>query len=229
MRERWSAWRCAALGALAALVCLASSARPAAQPAPMRGDGAGMVGWLAERPDLDSDWDDWGHAVLIGVSGGVYWTEHLRTAIDFTWSDDTDLSVARQVPAAGLSWAPLAYSGWDIGHTQIGVGQHYQFFSNTWVHPYVGGGVLIDWERRSSYTPRQAFPIDWRPGSDPGTWVVVAEESRTGPDTRVVARPFFEGGAKVYVSERAFFRAELRWVARDTQQLATRFGVGVDW
>lgn len=214
---------------LATLAVLLTAAAAPAQPAPVRGDAAGVLGWLAERPDLEDDWDDWANVFLAGVGGGVYWTEHLRTAFDLTWSDEAGVTASRAVPVPGLSWQPSAYTEWQIGHTQLALGQQYQFLSNTWVHPYVGGGLLLDWERRQSETPRQEIGFDWRPGGVPGRSVVIAEASRTGPDTRVVARPFVEGGAKFYLSERAFFRAEVRWAGNGTRQIATRFGVGVDW
>lgn len=213
----------------AALTVLAGWIAPppaAAEPPTARADAGAFLGWMSERPDVENPWDQWFHVFLGGVEAGLYWTEHLRTMVDVTWTAAGRLSVSRPVDVPGIPWASI-YTELQVAHTQVGLGQQYQFFSNAWVHPFVGAGLVLDWERTSAYTPRQQFPTSL-PGGAPGDFVVV-EESRTGPDTRLVARPFVSGGAKFYVAPRAFFRAEARWAGRDTNQIAARFGFGADF
>jgi len=218
--------RAAALAVLAC--CLAPSPTTAQTPPRTRADLSALLGWMAEQPDVESQWDEWFHVFLVGVEGGVYWTEHLRTTLDVSWASEGQLDESRPVRLPGIPWASV-YTDVRVTHTQVGLGQQYQFFSNAWVHPFVGGGLLLDWERTTRYTPRQEFPLSYLPGGQPGGWVVVAEESRTGPDTRLVVRPFVSAGAKFYLAQRAFFRADVRWAGRDTRQIAARFGFGADF
>ena len=66
-----------------------------------------------------------------------------------------------------------------------------------------------------------------RPGAGPNRLV---EERIDGPTTSSALRGVLGGGAKFYVTEKAFLRTDGRWsFGRDRHTLAGRIGFGIDF
>ena len=95
----------------------------------------------------------------------------------------------------------------------------YQFLHNTWVHPYVGGGVDVDWERRRADSDDRGFVA-----APPG--VVASSDPGDAIARRTSVRAVLLTGAKFYVSPRVFARTDLR-VSFTDQIDALRWGAGV--
>ena len=101
----------------------------------------------------------------------------------------------------------------------------YQFFENSWCHPFAGVGFVVEREtERAPVLPAQTF------FRDPLTRVLLPELPALDTTT-VSTRPFGTLGFKAYASERVFFRMDVRIAASSdrVESLLWRAGVGVDF
>jgi hypothetical protein len=199
-----------------------ASAQPP-QPAPVvRADVVGLVGWLnVSQPG--GEYDRWINQLgTLGAAAGWYWNDHLKTEIDFAVSSTADHFEYRDIVIDGRTGfvnSRTRFSSWSLA-----VGQQYQFYRNVWFHPHLGAGVDLAWEttrredeggqvydpvtRQYRFIPRQSFPT---------------EED-------LVVRPFAEVGFKAYMSQRSFFRTDVRFNVRNgIDEVVFRFGFGADF
>jgi hypothetical protein len=197
----------------------ARSLKPAQFP---RWDASGSFGMLAlTGSETHSSWADWEQNAEYRFDLGRYWTTHLKTdvAVSMTngWQDYE--SVRLSVPGAPNAYA---YDRITRRLTTIAPAVTWQFRENTFMHPYVSGGVklnLLDEHRvRESGTFRSGTV---------GYTVAPFEERRTA----VQARPFMAGGFKSYISRSVFARTEARLAfAEDgVRHVSVIAGVGVDF
>jgi hypothetical protein len=193
---------------------------------PARWDVAGSAGWLGvNKADVfDTGWNDWYDSAHFGASAGYYWTPHVKTEFD----------VATTTESRILSYDSLAVPG-DIylfprprehlfRSTTLSGGVSYQFFENTWFHPFLGVGVDVVRESTRIDMPQYAIPLrDGRP--------LLLPAATTDWQASVAARPFAAGGFKWYVSERAFIRGDLRtsFSSNGGESVVWRAGVGFDF
>jgi hypothetical protein len=176
-----------------------------------RGDAGAYVGMFgANKSELDG-FDDWYNRTWYGgVSAGYYWTEHLKTEVDFSATSRGDIYEipAPAAPSTDVYTGPI---GHDFTTRRIAVAQHYQFFHNAWFHPTIGGGVAFTWET----TERTRL---------------VEPERRENPETHHRATAFAATGFKAYVSRRGFFRSDLRVAFADrVEDVTVRLGFGIDF
>lgn len=194
--------------------------RPAAQS---RWDAAAHITWLGERRvTAPFEWDRWINVASGGGSVGYYWTPHLKTEFDLSTSTEDEIYSVELIALPGTNTFFPLQRDHDFRVTTASAGITGQFFENTWFHPFVGTGLEIVREREhvettlSSVPPRTPLPP------------IV-----TGPETsvRLKARPYAAAGFKVYVSERAFIRTDVRtsWSANGLAALAWHSGVGFDF
>jgi len=106
----------------------------------------------------------------------------------------------------------------------VGVSQQYQFFHNVWFHPHVAAGVNITRVRQRD-DPSRIYLYD------PVTGTSRFEPPRAGTErTSVTANPFIAIGYKAYLSDRAFFRNDLRIAFRGgPNETVLRLGFGFDF
>jgi hypothetical protein len=216
----------------AAVWLLGAAAAGAQEPAKVplnRGDIHFVMGWQnlhKPQPGQPSYNDnDWVNGIFYGGAGtGWYWTEHVKTQVDF---------------GAGTRGRQYRFenrlvNGQTIGLSSVvrmrqqnlAVAQQYQFFRNQWFHPHVAAGIDLTWET----TTERAEPVILYPTQQPGPPRVLREAAVIGPDTRLRVRPFGEVGFKAYVSTRGFLRSDLRMLARNgIDEVQVRFGFGVDF
>src|SRR5437773_569792 len=103
-----------------------------------------------------------------------------------------------------------------IAHAQP-VAPIYQFGRNAPFHPYAFAGVDVD--REHIDLERHTFINGPRP----------FETHQTSSSTRIRARGFTGAGFKAYVSERAFFKGEMKLdIGQSLNQVTWKAGVGVD-
>lgn len=210
-----------AAGLLTLSLAGSASAQTASAP---RGDAVGIAAWqLADTGDTgpyaNTRWDG---AFFGGAGAGVYWTEHHKTELDFGASTSTSGFHARQIVVDGHP----ALESWTLRFSRrtLGISQHYQFFRNAWFHPHVAAGVNVTWERRvEDYQPLTIY----EPNRPPR---FVRGPRSEGPRTETTLRPFVATGFKAYVSERAFFRTDMRIAFRGApDESHVRVGFGVDF
>lgn len=214
-----------AAAALLAGAALAGAQEPPRVP-PVRGDAHVVIGWQnlhKEQPERQYR-DDWINRIFYGGAGaGWYWTEHLKTQVDFGAG-----SKGRQ-----YRFEPLVINGQNTGTSSrvsvkqqsVAIAQHYQFFRNQWFHPHVGAGIDIARETTSEeYQPIVVFDNVTRTSRQ------VRPARTEGPDHRTIARPFVETGFKAYMTRRAFFTGDSRLMFRNgLEEVLFRFGFGVDF
>lgn len=191
---------------------------------PARWDVAGHTGWLGgNKSDVGAEWDDWFDAWQGGASAGYYVTPHLKTEIQASFAGHGRVQGNELVPIPGLPYPAYRVQEHLFDTSSVGAGVSYQFRENAWFHPYVGGGVDVIRERHRIEVPQQVFP-----GRDPG--LSVASPGKAADTVSWDPRPFVSAGFKLYLSERAFMRSELRSSLshRGAAYMAWSAGIGVD-
>ena len=187
-----------------------------------RWDVGGSIGLLTvTTSESRKSWNGWDQNAEYRFDLGRYWTTHLKTDVAVTtnnmWSDWR----SERLPVPG---APTAYAYTQIDRRWFGVAPAvtWQFRENTFMHPYVSGGVKVsileEHSFRDATTQRSgaiSYPV---PGLD---------ERRT----LVLARPFVAGGFKSYINRSVFVRTEGRVAfAQDgVRQVSAIVGIGVDF
>jgi outer membrane protein W len=209
--------------ALAAIVAVLALAAPAAAQTSSgrlaRADAAGALGWFNARkvvPDANSYDNDWYNRSLYGGgSAGWYWTDNWKTELEAGATTEADLRATQLDTVNGR--LTTFYSTYQFSTRRIAVGQHYQFFRNAWVHPFVGGGLDLAWETIDRYDEQYSS----------------AGPSRIEHPERSEfhARPFATLGLKAYMTQRGFFRTDLKFVAAShgLEEVTLRLGLGIDF
>ena len=219
-----------ALSLVPLLVLLGGSPAAAQAPVPFtRADLQGTVGWYNIRsPQPAGDFygsdNDWMNAIgQADAAGGWFWTEHLRTSVDFGVN-----STGRQ-----YQYGPAFVNGQQVYQSrhiglrqwQVGIGQQYQFGHNAWFHPHAGGGVLIAFQHRTiEADPAYYYDQATRTSRTIGSYTIEARDE-------TIVRPFVDAGFKAYVSRHVYFVHDTRFVAggHGLEQLGFKFGFGVDF
>lgn len=191
-------------------------------------DVAASIGVLSANPEPTEPFaGDWYTEGRYALTVGRDWTEHLKTELEFATSTEGDRYSVRNANVPGVpQYFPIS-SRDHFQLNQVSGRLAWQFLDNTWVHPYVFGGVIVDIERRKTYTPEQIYHPD--PRSQAGR-IVVTPELRRGPEFVTRAGATAGAGAKIYMTPNAFFNAALiATYARPAQTVSLIGGFGVDF
>jgi hypothetical protein len=204
-------------------LALAAAVPAGAQPL-VRADLTGLAGWFnAHAPDYSS-YDDWyNRSAYVGASLGWYWTDHLKTELEFGATSPGELYGSQVTEVGGVQTYGSARHRFTT--RRIVAGQQYQFFRNAWAHPHAAAGVDLTWQtHEQSNDPVVVYDQASR------TSRVVQPARTIGPSTELVGRPFAEIGTKLYLSQRAFFRSDLRVTLHGgVDEVLLRFGLGIDF
>jgi hypothetical protein len=214
---------------LVAAAMLAVPVESAAQAAPrQRGDVTASFGWLyldtqVERAGNRTPRDN---TLYGGVAAGWYWTEHLKTEIEAGAGTEGE-GYGNDVLTRNGRIVSRFHRG-TVQRKSIGIAQQYQFGRNAWFHPHVAAGVTLDFDTRThQYDAIVDFFDPTRPGGS------VIEPARTeGPIRSTTLRPHVGAGFKAYVSQRAFFRADVRvggFTSHGVDDVLARIGFGFDF
>jgi hypothetical protein len=206
---------------------LASAAPARAQRAPIaRADLAGTAGWLAvnkEPPAVFDYGDDWQDSLFAAATAGWYWSDHIKTELEFGMGTEATAFGARQIVVDGRLTSEFVESRYT--RRTLAAGQHYQFFRNAWFHPHVGAGLNVTFQEVTDHT--RPVVVYNPPTGGP---TVIRRELVEGPRTEVFASPFVSTGFKAYLTQRGFFRSDLKVTLRSgVDEVLLRFGFGVDF
>lgn len=219
---------------LAGAVLGAAVAPAAAQDAPSRSDrslvpakfprwdAGGSLGLLVvSTSDSGSSWGGWDQKADYRFDVGRYWTTHLKTEVAVSTTNPSDDYETVSFVMPGVAY-PFAYDTIDRQMHTVAPAITWQFRENTFMHPYVSGGVKIGLLQEHRYRDVATY----RSGTV--SYPVPALDERR---TVVLARPFVAGGFKSYVSRSVFVRTEGRVAfAQDgVRQVSIMAGVGVDF
>ena len=207
---------------------LAGAQEPARAPL-ARGDAHFVIGWQnlhKDQPPAVQNCcnNDWLNNIFYGAGGvGWYWTDHLKTQVDFGGGTRADQYRYSYVTTGTQS--TNTSSRLSVQEQSVAVGQQYQFFRNQWFHPHVGAGLDIARETtRETYQPIFVYDSATR------TTTQLAPQRTEGPEHRTVARPFVEAGFKAYMTRRAFFIGDTRLKFKGrVDEVLFRVGFGVDF
>ena len=190
----------------------------------MRGDVEAVLGWQNLRNhEAPNTYNDWVNDIFYGGAGaGLYWTDHLKTQIDFGAGTRGQSFRYETFLVNGVS--TFEYSRVRTQQTSFAIGQQYQFFRNQWFHPHAGAG--IDFARRSiveEYEPVTVF-------DNASRTTRVISPGRPETDTEFATRPFIETGFKAYMTRKSFFTSDARVLFKSGfDEVLFRFGFGVDF
>jgi hypothetical protein len=188
-------------------------------------DAAGYIAWFrANRGGIGGQtFRDWFSTARLSLSIGRYWTEHLKTEAELAITGHGNLVSFEEVESEPSVTRSL-YRDHTYEVRTLSVLQAWQFGHNAWVHPFVGGGVDIDWERRTTKGSVQV--IDSR--TDPARFT--SESLPRDRHTEVIARPIAMVGLKAYLARNAFFRTDVRASFREgIDNVVWRLGFGCDF
>jgi outer membrane protein W len=189
-----------------------------------RMDVTGVLAWFnADKADLD-EYDNWyNRAIYGGAALGWYWTDNLKTEVDVGVTSRADRDVYSVVVVDGRQIS--RESTFHFSTRRVTLGQQYQLYRNVWFHPHVAAGLDLTWEKTDReddvlfiFDPvaRQTLPA--------------SDEQDFPTRTDFHARPYLGLGFKAYMTQRAFFRSDLRLVFRNgVDEVLLRFGFGADF
>ena len=212
----------AAVAVTLLLADLSPAAAQGRQPL-TRGDVSGTAGWLGVNTTEFDSYNNWHGQALFTVGAGWYWTDHLKTDIEFGASTTSQIYSAVTVDIAGR---PTYVSSLiRFRSSRVAVLQRYQFGRNQWFHPSVGAGVDIV-HRRSSQRDEPVYGYD--PFTRQNGVLRQPLERSIGGETDVRAAAI--GGFKAYITPRAFFLSDMRvtFTSRP-EDVLLRVGFGVDF
>jgi hypothetical protein len=191
--------------------------------APSRWDAAAHVTWLGERrTGQPFQWDRWINVASGGGTIGYYWTSHLKTELDVSTSTEDEIYSFEPIALPGTNTLLPLQRDHAFRVTTASLGVVGQFYENTWFHPFVSAGLEFVHQHEHVETTVPVLPP--RGISPP---IVTVPETIV----RLSARPYAAAGFKVYVSERAFFRSDIRtsWSSDGLAALGWHNGVGFDF
>lgn len=206
--------------AIAALCCVMASPA-AAQSPPVRPDLYFSAAWVSVNKDELGTGNNWfNRGFDAGATFGWYWTPHLKTEIEASAGPRATFDSAGEIRIDGRPVYASTESAFS--RRRVSVGQRYQFGENAWFHPHVGAGIDFNWETIDRYD-REVYSFTL---SAPQK---VRDPVRHPQRTELHVRPFVDWGFKAYMTERAFFRSDLRFVAaKRLEDVSLRFGFGMD-
>lgn len=189
-----------------------------------RADVAVFIGsFNTKHPGADR-YDQWSQAVSGGLSGGFYWTDNLKTEVEVVSAGGGDAAYVEDARIPGVPFARI-YSHHHFANVVASVGQAYQFGRNAWFHPFVAAGIDVDRQHDRGERDAQSIALGVGPSPRP---IVIPPLTTTKTEVRV--RPYASTGFKAYFNERAFFRTDIRFSARDgLEQVVWRLGIGIDF
>jgi hypothetical protein len=208
---------------VALLILSAGRVASAQPPTPvLHGDAAGTIGWLAARSPSAGIYNgrNWLDSLVASASAGWHWTDNLKTEIDFGAGTEIHDYNTQPVIDGGRLFYITTES--RFAHRTLGTSQQYQFFHNVWFHPHVAAGANLTWERRTD----DIAPISYYQyaGQAPPL------PEREGPRTSLTVKPFVAVGFKAYMTERTFFRNDLRVAFHHgISETILRVGFGFDF
>jgi outer membrane protein with beta-barrel domain len=208
----------------AAALAQATASAPVATVKEAGFDAGGYLAWFrANRGGIGGDsFRDWFATPRLSVGVGRYWTAHLKTEAELAITRQGNLFSVEQLESEPRVSRYL-YRNHTYEIRTLSVVQAWQFRRNAWIHPFVGAGIDVDWEKRTVETTLQVS--DSRTDQVP-SMTTLTRETRA----EVIPRAVAIAGLKAYFARNAFFRTDVHASFRERlDQVAWRFGVGWDF
>jgi hypothetical protein len=234
--RQWQMRGLATVGATLLATAVSAQSIETAQPRFPRWDASASIAMHQVRVnevDRSDDLDYWEAQVEVRAQAGRYLTRRLKVELGVLAPMSYEFYESAYVPAPGLTLC----CGTPAGLGFAGIDQHvrvlsftpavtWQFFDNTFVHPYVTVGVDAGVSRIHRF--RAAGTSSMTSSGRTIRYDVPGVDTR---ETVTQARPFLAFGTKSYFNERWFARPEVQMgIARARiGQVSLRLGIGVDF
>jgi hypothetical protein len=187
------------------------------------------AGFFEAQPEGAShtNYDDWYPEGRYAIGAGYYWTENFKTEIEFATTGEGSRYVQDfdSVPGSSQQY-PYSYESFHRIQ-QTSVRAVWQFRENTWVHPYVNGGLVFESDRHRYHVPAQyRYPVDPRTGQP----VVIRPASDSGKLTDHRGGVTFGGGAKFYMTPQTYINTGMQVThANPSTTVSVLAGFGIDF
>jgi hypothetical protein len=189
-----------------------------------------FVGHPAHLDTSDSNFDQWYNDATLAISAARYLTPHLKAEGEVMWSGEGRRYVQRLVPVPGLPGVVQPVGSEHLVRTNsVAAGLAWQFLDNQWAHPFVFGGVAVDFDRERIETwPQSYFRGDPRV---PGNEIPLTQHRVEDLGTTHRVRAVLGTGAKLYMTPRVFFKTDARVHVggESSGHVSFRLGFGVDF
>ena len=168
--------------------------------------------------------DIWNPSWTTSFDVGHFWNNHLKTESGVsilqrhtTWSNEI-------VPLAGGQRGHVVTTN-DIQQVQVTAAATWQFFENTFAHPYVTGGARFGLLQIDSTSETYLFPVSGN------GYPTRSSEPVHSDSVKARVWPFIGVGSKSYFDERSFVRPEmtLAFTGRGPSQFGARLVFGIDF
>ena len=207
-------------------VCRSVHAQPPVDPKKWEVAGSAALFYATPGDDDNTYGDNWYFARRYAATIAHYWTENLKTEVEYATSGEGSIyrQEFRSLPGNPPNYPYSVESFHRL--EQASVRMVWQFGKNRWVHPYVSGGLIGDRERRRIHAPQQYQYVSGRSGEP--IVLVPAIDSQPAWDYRIGVTA--GTGAKLYISPNAFFNVgAVGSYSRPAATLSFLAGFGIDF
>ena len=171
--------------------------------------------------------DDWYPQGRYAVTVGRFWTEHLKTEMELAITGEGTRYTQRYATIPGVPpYYPISVQE-HFQLTQLSGRGVWQFFENSWVHPYLFGGVSLEAERQRAWVPEQFFYGSGDPRT-PSNRIPLTPAVSAGPDTVYRIGAIGGAGSKFYMSPASYFNASVLMSQAKTSRNVS-FVAGFGW
>ena len=202
-----------------------AEAQPSVDPNKWEVAGSAALFYATPGPNETRYRDQWYFEGRYSAAIARYWTENLKTEIEYATSGEgwTYRQEFRTVPGN----PPNFPYGVESFHRleQASMRMVWQFGTNRWVHPYVSGGFVGDRERRRIHIPEQYQYVSGR-----GEPIVRVDEFDSEPTLEYRIGVTAGAGVKAYMSPNTFFNiGAVGSYSRPAATLSFLAGFGIDF
>jgi hypothetical protein len=163
------------------------------------------------NPDRhEAAYDDWYATGRVAASIGYYWSENLRTEIEYANTGEGTIFLQEFIRLPNGQSYPVSLE--ESHHLQqAAIRVVWQFFDNRWVHPYVNVGAVVDINRRQYDLAGAYYPVD--PRIVPPQ--IVRDRYPSGSVVDYGAGVSYGGGVKFFVSQKAYLNTGMQFTYGD--------------
>jgi len=183
--------------------------------------------WMEANPGTINEppYDDWYGTGRYAVTIGHYWTEHLKTEFEYAQAQQGSRFVLQYTRFPGSPYTFPYYLEGFHRLEQGSIRMVWQFGDNSWVHPYVSGGVVGERDRQRVHAEQQYISPTGRIDDRR-----LFAEFASGPTYENNLGVTVGAGAKFYVSRNAFINAGANWTnSYHSKTLHLFTGIGIDF
>lgn len=170
--------------------------------------------------------DDWYFTGRYAVSAGRFWSRHLETEVEFATTGNGERYTNRYSNVPGVPTYYTVNIRERFRVHQLSGRVVWQFLDNSWVHPYVFGGITGEAERRQVWIPEQYFNAGPDTRNPANRILVSPAVDQTSTTFRAGATA--GAGTKVYMSPGSYFNAGFV-VSRARPSTTVSFIAGFGW